>query len=167
MEVSSVQRVHMIQSNVSGALRLIGLLFFFSVGMTVHAQAQAANQPPTISGTPASWVYVGSQYYFRAQGYDREGATLRYSIQNRPSWATFSTSTGELSGTPTVLGQWNRHPHHGQRWLELELGAAVLDPCRPARQRCARHLGDACDVGRCGRGVSLRADGQRRERVVG
>ena len=109
MEVSSVQRVHMIQSNVCGALRLpmlIGLLFFFGVGMT-QAQAQTANQRPTLSGTPATWVYVGSPYYFRAQGYDPEGATLRYSIQNRPSWASFSTSTGVLSGTPTTLGYWS------------------------------------------------------------
>jgi hypothetical protein len=109
MEVSSVQRVHMIQSNVCGALRLpmlIGLLFFFSVGMTTQAQAQTVNQRPTLSGTPATWVYVGSPYYFRAQGYDPEGATLRYSIQNRPSWASFSTSTGVLSGTPTALGYW-------------------------------------------------------------
>jgi Putative Ig domain len=99
----------MIQSNVFGALRLpmlISLLFFFSVGMTMPAQAQSANQPPTLSGTPASWVYVGSPYYFRAQGYDPEGATLRYSILNRPSWATFSTSTGVLSGTPTSVGWW-------------------------------------------------------------
>jgi hypothetical protein len=99
----------MIQSNFFSALRvpmLIGLLSFFSVGMTMPARAQSANQPPTLSGTPASWVYVGSPYYFRAQGYDPEGATLRYSILNRPSWATFSTSTGVLSGTPTVLGHW-------------------------------------------------------------
>jgi hypothetical protein len=99
----------MIQSSFSGALRLpmlIGLLSFFSVGMTTQAQAQTANQRPTLSGTPASWVYVGSQYSFRAHGYDPEGATLRYSIQNRPSWASFSTSTGVLSGTPTVVGLW-------------------------------------------------------------
>jgi hypothetical protein len=99
----------MFQSGVFGALRLpmlIGLLFFCSVGMTTQAQAQTANQRPTLSGTPATWVYVGSQYYFRAQGYDPEGATLRYSIQNRPSWASFSTSTGVLSGTPTAVGQW-------------------------------------------------------------
>lgn len=100
----------MLQSSFSGALRLpmlIGLLSFLSVGMTTQAQAQTANQRPTLSGTPASWVYVGSRYSFRAQGYDPEGAPLRYSIQNRPSWASFSTSTGVLSGTPTSVGLWN------------------------------------------------------------
>jgi hypothetical protein len=98
----------MIHSIVS-AMRLptlLGALFFLSVGVATQAQAQTVNQRPTISGTPPSWVYVGSQYYFRAQGYDPERATLRYSIQNRPSWATFSSSTGVLSGTPTAAGTW-------------------------------------------------------------
>jgi hypothetical protein len=98
----------MLQKTVS-AMRLpmlLGVLCFLGVGFTTQAQAQTVNQRPTISGTPPSWVYVGSQYYFRAQGYDREGATLRYAIQNRPAWASFSTSTGVLSGTPTVTGQW-------------------------------------------------------------
>ena len=110
MEVSSAQRVHMLQSSVSRAMRLpmlIGVFLLLSVALTTPAQAQTANQRPTISGSPASWVYVGSQYYFRAQGHDPEGATLRYSIRNRPSWASFSTSTGVLSGTPTAVGLWN------------------------------------------------------------
>src|SRR5688572_20932704 len=104
MEVSSAPRVHMLQSSVSRAMRLpmlIGVFLLLSVALTPPAQAQTANQRPTISGSPASGVYVGSQYYFRAQGRDPEGATLRYSIQTRPSWASFSTSTGVLSGTPT------------------------------------------------------------------
>jgi hypothetical protein len=28
------------------------------------------------------------------------GGTLTFSVQNMPSWATFSTATGELQGTP-------------------------------------------------------------------
>ena len=30
------------------------------------------------------------------------GDALTYSITNQPSWASFSTSTGELSGTPKM-----------------------------------------------------------------
>ena len=74
-------------ASIAGAARLpawIGV-FLFAVG--VSAPAHAANQRPTISGTPSSWVYVGSQYSFKAGGYDAEGATLRYSIQNKPAWA--------------------------------------------------------------------------------
>ena len=32
---------------------------------------------------------------------DPDGNTLTYSIVNRPSWATFSSSTGRLTGTPS------------------------------------------------------------------
>jgi hypothetical protein len=92
-----------------GALRLsklLGVLFLLNVAIASPAQA-AANQRPTIAGTPATAAYVGSQYYFQAQGFDPEGAPLRYSIQNRPSWASFSAATGILSGTPTAPGFWS------------------------------------------------------------
>ncbi|MBI5039900.1 MAG: putative Ig domain-containing protein, partial [Gammaproteobacteria bacterium] len=60
------------------------------------------NDAPTISGTPATSVTVGSAYSFQPTAADADaGTTLTYSIVNRPSWATFSTSTGRLSGTPT------------------------------------------------------------------
>jgi hypothetical protein len=97
----------MLHASVAGAVRWpasIGVLILLSVGLTMPAHA--ANQRPTISGTPPTSVYVGSQYYFQAQGYDPEGAPLRYSIQNKPSWAIFATTTGVLSGTPTASGSW-------------------------------------------------------------
>jgi hypothetical protein len=65
--------------------------------ITVNA---AANRAPTISGTPATTVNAGSAYTFQPSGADADGDTLTYSIQNLPSWATFSSSTGRLSGTP-------------------------------------------------------------------
>lgn len=68
--------------------------------------ASHANTAPAISGTPASWVYVGEQYAFTPSASDAEGATLRFSIANKPGWATFSTSSGRLSGTPTKVGLW-------------------------------------------------------------
>jgi hypothetical protein len=79
-------------------------LFLFAVGAS--APAHAANYRPTVSGTAPSWVYVGSPYYFKAIGRDPEGATLRYSIANKPAWATFNTTSGVLSGTPTAVGLW-------------------------------------------------------------
>jgi hypothetical protein len=62
------------------------------------------NRAPTISGNPSTQVNVGQAYDFTPQASDPEGATLTFSIQNRPSWATFSSSTGRLSGTPSVAG---------------------------------------------------------------
>ncbi len=64
------------------------------------ASTAPANRAPTITGTPATSVSAGSAYSFRPVGSDADGNTLTYSIQNRPSWAAFSTTTGRLSGTP-------------------------------------------------------------------
>jgi hypothetical protein len=65
--------------------------------ITVNA---AANRAPTISGTPATSVTAGSAYNFQPTGADADGDTLSYTIQNKPTWATFNGTTGRLSGTP-------------------------------------------------------------------
>lgn len=62
------------------------------------------NRAPTISGTPATTVVVNTAYTFTPAAVDPDGDALTYSIDNRPAWATFSTSTGRLSGTPTATG---------------------------------------------------------------
>jgi hypothetical protein len=61
----------------------------------------APNSPPTISGTPATSVVAGVAYSFTPTANDADGDTLAFSISGKPSWATFSTATGKLSGTPT------------------------------------------------------------------
>lgn len=63
-----------------------------------------SNLSPTITGTPVTKATVGVAYSFQPTAKDPEGRTLTFSIRNKPSWATFSTSTGRLSGTPTVAG---------------------------------------------------------------
>lgn len=82
----------------------ITAVFLLSLGLSVPAHA--ANLAPTISGSPATWVYVGSPYSFTPTGKDPEGARLTYQIFNKPAWATFNSSTGALSGTPTAVGLW-------------------------------------------------------------
>jgi hypothetical protein len=63
---------------------------------------QGANSPPTISGTPATSVQPGQAYQFAPVASDVDGNALAYSIVNRPDWASFSTTTGQLSGTPAI-----------------------------------------------------------------
>jgi len=59
------------------------------------------NDAPVISGTPATRVNADSYYNFRPSADDVDnGDTLRFSIQNRPSWASFNTTSGQLSGIP-------------------------------------------------------------------
>jgi hypothetical protein len=85
--------------------RAVIALFLLAAGMTTTAHA--ANQPPTISGKPASWVYVGSPYSFRPGVSDPDSTSLSFTIANKPAWASFSASTGRLYGTPTAVGLWN------------------------------------------------------------
>ena len=58
------------------------------------------NSAPTISGNPANSVLVGDDYAFTPSASDADGDNLSFSIQNRPSWASFNSNTGRLSGTP-------------------------------------------------------------------
>ncbi|MEM6512844.1 MAG: putative Ig domain-containing protein [Pseudomonadota bacterium] len=58
------------------------------------------NAAPTISGTPVDSTSAGRPYSFIPTATDADGDTLTFSIENQPDWATFSSSTGELSGTP-------------------------------------------------------------------
>jgi Putative Ig domain len=85
-------------------LRVVTALFLFAAGMSTTAHA--ANQPPAISGKPASWVYVGSAYSFRPTVSDPDSTSLRFTITNKPAWASFSTTTGQLYGKPTTVGYW-------------------------------------------------------------
>jgi hypothetical protein len=60
----------------------------------------STNHAPTISGTAPAAVNASSLYSFVPTAADADGDTLAFSIDNKPGWATFNTSTGRLSGTP-------------------------------------------------------------------
>jgi hypothetical protein len=61
----------------------------------------AAATRPSIAGTPATSVNVGAAYAFTPSATAGSGGTLSFSIGNCPAWATFSASTGALTGAPT------------------------------------------------------------------
>ena len=66
------------------------------------AGRNAANQSPTITGSPKTQAAVGSSYVLAPTVSDPDGDTLAFSVQNRPSWAVFNTATGQLTGTPAA-----------------------------------------------------------------
>ena len=70
-----------------------------SFSITVTTPVTTSN-PPVITGTPAVSAQAGQPYSFRATATDPDGNPLKFSIQNKPGWATFDTSTGTLYGTP-------------------------------------------------------------------
>lgn len=65
------------------------------------------NHAPTISGSPATSLAVGASYSFRPTAADADGDSLSFSISNKPSWATFNTLTGALTGTPTSADSYS------------------------------------------------------------
>ncbi|HUN71697.1 MAG TPA: putative Ig domain-containing protein [Steroidobacteraceae bacterium] len=60
----------------------------------------SATTAPTIKGTPATSVMVRHSYSFQPSATDSDGSKPTFSITNKPWWATFSGTTGQLSGTP-------------------------------------------------------------------
>lgn len=76
------------------------------VSSPVQSSAAGATQPPagqdtTISGVAATTAKVGQAYSFQPSATDADNATLTFAISGAPRWATFSSTTGRLSGTPT------------------------------------------------------------------
>ncbi len=66
------------------------------------AQSASTSQSLAIQGTPPATVVAGSAYQMQVQVSAAKKAVVTFSIQNKPTWALFSTSTGGMSGTPTV-----------------------------------------------------------------
>lgn len=70
-----------------------------SVDATTAAGTVSA-QNLTLSGTPTTKVAAGRSYSFAPTV--NQGANVSFTITNKPSWATFSTATGTLTGTPST-----------------------------------------------------------------
>lgn len=95
------------------ALSLIAVLLTLT-GCSDFSQSTSgstnSSASPTISGQPVTALNAGTSYTFLPTASDAtNGATLTFAIQNKPSWATFNASTGELTGTPgaSEVGSYN------------------------------------------------------------
>jgi hypothetical protein len=67
---------------------------------TTPTSESEQNDAPTISGSIVPVVATNSAYSFKPLASDPDGDALAFQIENKPSWATFNTVTGQLSGTP-------------------------------------------------------------------
>ena len=61
---------------------------------------KSSNTAPIISGTPATSVIESAAYLFIPTASDVDNDSLTFTITNAPSWSTFDSTTGTLSGTP-------------------------------------------------------------------
>ena len=59
------------------------------------------NTAPTISGSPSTSVEAGKAYSFIPSASDAQNNSLTFKVTNKPVWATFSSYSGTLSGTPS------------------------------------------------------------------
>ena len=62
-----------------------------------------SNRAPVISGSPPLQVTEGQPYSFTPTASDADRDTLTFSIDKPPSWASFDTATGSLTGTPGAI----------------------------------------------------------------
>src|SRR5215469_4849167 len=59
-----------------------------------------AADKPAISGSPPTSATVGQTYSFTPTVSNPAKLALSFNIWNKPAWATFNYSTGQLAGTP-------------------------------------------------------------------
>ncbi|HEY4771819.1 MAG TPA: putative Ig domain-containing protein [Steroidobacteraceae bacterium] len=64
------------------------------------ALASTATEPFITNGVPETMVQVGTQYRYQTSATNPWGLPLSYNVVNKPDWAVFNATTGELSGTP-------------------------------------------------------------------
>ncbi|MGS0696808.1 Ig-like domain-containing protein [Shewanella sp. 0m-4] len=76
-----------------------------SATQIVNVTVNSINDAPTISGRPTTTVSQGDSYRFVPTVTDIDtDESHTFSISNKPSWASFNSQTGLLSGTPGNSG---------------------------------------------------------------
>lgn len=92
---------------------------------TVSITVTNTNRPPDISGSPDNSVMATTPYHFTPTATDPDGDGLTFSIENKPVWAVFNSTTGELSGTPDAA---QTGPYAG---IEISVSDAVMTTSLP------------------------------------
>lgn len=72
-----------------------------SATTTVNVTVSPVNDLPAIFGVPTTSLDQDTAYNFTPKASDLDtGDVLTFSISNKPTWASFNTATGALTGTP-------------------------------------------------------------------
>jgi len=70
-------------------------------------QRTDCSQAPLLLGKAKEYALVGDPYAFTPNASDINNNSLTFSIENKPSWASFNASTGKLYGTPVTNSEGN------------------------------------------------------------
>ncbi|MFW2405237.1 MAG: putative Ig domain-containing protein [Gammaproteobacteria bacterium] len=113
---------------------------------TPPTQPPSANSAPTIRGTAQTTATAGNAYFFQPSAADSDGDTLAFSIGNKPSWASFDSTTGRLYGTPNsadvgrysniVISVWDgaalaKLPNFSIDVTDISMGSATVSWAAP------------------------------------
>jgi len=111
--------------------------------LSAAATAHATNYAVYITGSNAQCCAIAGRHYtFTPQVTNPSGRTLTFGIVNKPSWAAFNTSTGQLSGTPpNVLRYYNGIS------ISVTNGENRQDTLFPHPRVCVEHFGQARALG--------------------
>lgn len=81
---------------------LAGVLLFLFASIGAHAHGNHwGNMKLSISGTPVTTDVAGQSYNFTPSASGPGHSALLFSISGKPAWASFDSTTGTLTGTPT------------------------------------------------------------------
>jgi Putative Ig domain len=91
----------------------VGLIGMIAIGLAgcgdgedtqaaITQTTTVANRAPVIGGTPPASVLAGGSYGFLPVANDADGDDLSFSAAGLPSWASFNTVNGALTGRPTA-----------------------------------------------------------------
>ena len=70
-------------------------------GSSPPTDTAASNEAPSIVVSAPASVTAGKTLVITPEASDPDGDTLTFSVEHLPSWASFDTSTGTLTGTPS------------------------------------------------------------------
>ena len=66
-----------------------------------------SNQAPTINSNPMTSTLVGQPYTYDVEATDADSDPLTYSLTSNPTGMTINSSTGVITWTPTMFGNYN------------------------------------------------------------
>ncbi|MGH8319909.1 MAG: hypothetical protein ACREUL_18375 [Steroidobacteraceae bacterium] len=98
-------------SAISAAARpRYGALWALALALSLSSSLAGANTALTISGTPPARVLAAHEYAFQPHASVPAHDKRTFYIVNKPSWASFTPSTGRLYGTPVTrdVGTFSR-----------------------------------------------------------
>jgi hypothetical protein len=95
----------MLSVNIVAALRPRSLVLCALTSVSLLSSPFiAAATAPQLSGTPATSVAAAHYFAFQPGVSNPSGSKLTFAVANKPSWATFDSTTGRLYGTPIPPG---------------------------------------------------------------